>query len=220
VVPLRRNRDFLLLWSGEVVSTLGSRISLVAFPLLVLATTDSPARAGLVGFANQVPVLAFGGLPFGQIMIVAFLAGTRQVFYSAAEHGALPLAVSPSQVSDAIARNQARLESATRAEAARCGRGHPRGVTVVLVPNLSARLGLGCCCGQLHVDGARDRADRPGSRAASSQRVREPPPRSSRSLPGSCSSRSLQSQADPSGRAYPLPTLEAICARVQQRHAR
>jgi MFS family permease len=152
LVPLRRNRDFLLLWSGEVVSTLGSQISLVAFPLLVLATTHSPAKAGLVGFANQVPVLAFylpagllvdrhdrraimiassvigalalatvpvalalGHLPFGQILIVAFLAGTRQVVYSVAEQGALPLVVSPGQVSEAIARNQARLEAATLA---------------------------------------------------------------------------------------------------------
>ena len=149
-VPLRRNRDFLLLWSGEVVSTLGSQISLVAFPLLVLTTTHSPAKAGLVGFANQVPVLAFylpagvlvdrrdrrvimiassivgalalasvpvalalGHLPFRQIMIVAFLAGARQVVYSVAEQGALPLVVSPSQVSEAIVRNQVRLEAAT-----------------------------------------------------------------------------------------------------------
>jgi predicted MFS family arabinose efflux permease len=149
-VPLRRNRDFLLLWSGEVVSTLGSQISLVAFPLLVLATTRSPARAGLVGFANQVPVLAFylpagllvdrhdrraimvassvlgalalgsvpvalalGDLAFGQILIVAFLAGTRQIVYSVAEQGALPLVVAPNQVSEAVARNQARLEAAT-----------------------------------------------------------------------------------------------------------
>jgi hypothetical protein len=29
-LPLRRNRDFLLLWVGEVISTVGSQISLVA----------------------------------------------------------------------------------------------------------------------------------------------------------------------------------------------
>jgi MFS family permease len=66
-VPLRRNRDFLLLWGGEVVSTLGSQVSLLAFPLLVLATTHSPAKAGLVGFANQVPVLALY-LPAGVLV--------------------------------------------------------------------------------------------------------------------------------------------------------
>jgi hypothetical protein len=41
------------------VSTLGSQISLVAFPLLVLTTTHWAAKAGLVGFANEVPVLVF-----------------------------------------------------------------------------------------------------------------------------------------------------------------
>src|SRR5918995_7461807 len=53
--PLRRNRDFLLLWTGQVVSTVGSRASSVAFPLLVLALTGSPSQAGLVGFAQTLP---------------------------------------------------------------------------------------------------------------------------------------------------------------------
>jgi MFS family permease len=56
-VPLRRNRDFLLLWSGQVVSSLGSAVSGVAFPLLVLGLTHSPAKAGLVGFAGTLPYL-------------------------------------------------------------------------------------------------------------------------------------------------------------------
>jgi hypothetical protein len=56
-VPMSRNRDFVLLWSGQLVSTLGSQVSLVAFPLLVLALTGSPAKAGIVGFANTIPVL-------------------------------------------------------------------------------------------------------------------------------------------------------------------
>jgi hypothetical protein len=30
MVPLRRNRDFLVLWSAQLVSTLGSQVSLVA----------------------------------------------------------------------------------------------------------------------------------------------------------------------------------------------
>jgi hypothetical protein len=66
-VPLRRNRDFTLLWSGELVSTLGSQMSLVAFPLLVLALTGSPAKAGVVGFAKTVPALLFY-LPAGVLV--------------------------------------------------------------------------------------------------------------------------------------------------------
>jgi hypothetical protein len=48
-------------------------------------------------------------------MIVAFLAGGREVVYSVAKQGALPLVVSPGQVSEAVPRNQARLEAATLA---------------------------------------------------------------------------------------------------------
>jgi MFS family permease len=62
--PLRRNREFLLLWSGQAVSQLGSQISLVAYPLLVLAVTGSPAKAGLVAFARNIPIAALA-LPAG-----------------------------------------------------------------------------------------------------------------------------------------------------------
>jgi MFS family permease len=55
--PLRRNRDFNLLWFGQVLSDLGGRVSAIAFPLLVLATTGSPARAGIVGAAGTLPLL-------------------------------------------------------------------------------------------------------------------------------------------------------------------
>ena len=53
--PLRRNRQFLLLWSGQTVSTVGNRISNLAYPLLVLTLTGSAAQAGVVGFALALP---------------------------------------------------------------------------------------------------------------------------------------------------------------------
>jgi MFS family permease len=62
--PLRRNRDFTLLWVGQLCSEVGSRISFVAYPLLVLATTGSAAQAGVVGFARVLPMLLFA-LPGG-----------------------------------------------------------------------------------------------------------------------------------------------------------
>src|SRR5258707_6177165 len=65
-VPLWRNRDFLLLVSGQAVSSTGSQISLVAFPLLMLALTNSPALAGLMTALRGVPFvvlcLSVGGL--------------------------------------------------------------------------------------------------------------------------------------------------------------
>ena len=46
--PLRRNRDFQILWLGETVSQLGSSMSFFVFPLLGYAVSGSPAQAALV----------------------------------------------------------------------------------------------------------------------------------------------------------------------------
>jgi predicted MFS family arabinose efflux permease len=61
---LNRNRAFMLLWSGQALSSIGSAFTRVAYPLLVLAVTHSPAKAGLVGFAHDLPV-ALLALPAG-----------------------------------------------------------------------------------------------------------------------------------------------------------
>jgi MFS family permease len=50
--PLRRNRDFLLLQSGLLLSSAGSQMTSIAYPLLVLALTGSAAKAGLVAFVR------------------------------------------------------------------------------------------------------------------------------------------------------------------------
>jgi len=63
-VPLRRNRDFVLLQAGQALSTIGSEASGLAYTLLVLALTNSPAKAGLAGFARLVPYALFA-LPAG-----------------------------------------------------------------------------------------------------------------------------------------------------------
>jgi MFS family permease len=62
VIPLRRNRDFILLQSGQVLSTIGTESTAIAYPLLVLTVTHSPAKAGVVGFARVVPWALFGFL--------------------------------------------------------------------------------------------------------------------------------------------------------------
>lgn len=65
--PLWRNRDFLVLWSGQVVSTIGMRVAALAYPLLVLALTGSPLLAGVVGFAQGLPFLLIY-LPAGALV--------------------------------------------------------------------------------------------------------------------------------------------------------
>jgi MFS family permease len=57
----------MVLWSGQVISTIGTRITSIAYPLLVLALTHSPVRAGLVGFAQTLPFLLFY-LPAGALV--------------------------------------------------------------------------------------------------------------------------------------------------------
>jgi MFS family permease len=63
-VPLRRNRDFLLLQAGQLLSEAGTQSSSIAYPLLVLALTGSAAKAGVVSFARTLP-LALLALPAG-----------------------------------------------------------------------------------------------------------------------------------------------------------
>ena len=65
--PLWRNTNFLLLWSGQTVSTLGTNISQLALPLLVLALTHSPALAGALAAARQLPYLLLS-LPAGALV--------------------------------------------------------------------------------------------------------------------------------------------------------
>jgi MFS family permease len=57
---LGRNRDFVLLEAGRMLSTAGSSFSSVAYPLLVLSLTHSPAKAGLVAFARLLPIPLLG----------------------------------------------------------------------------------------------------------------------------------------------------------------
>jgi MFS family permease len=48
-IPLWRIPGYLTLWGGQIVSSVGSQVSQMALPLLVLAVTHSPAQAGIMG---------------------------------------------------------------------------------------------------------------------------------------------------------------------------
>lgn len=65
--PLWHNKDYMLLWSGQIVSSTGTRMTQLAFPLLVLAVSHSPALAGFAGALRALPYLLFS-LPAGALL--------------------------------------------------------------------------------------------------------------------------------------------------------
>jgi MFS family permease len=65
--PLRRHRDFRLLWFGELISETGNRVTVVAVFVQVFALTHSAAAVGLVGLAQLVP-LAVSTLAAGPVI--------------------------------------------------------------------------------------------------------------------------------------------------------
>ncbi|HEU0026114.1 MAG TPA: MFS transporter [Ktedonobacterales bacterium] len=56
-MTLWRNRDFMLLWSGQAVSSLGATITQTAYPLLVWDLSHSAALVGLVGGLSTLPYI-------------------------------------------------------------------------------------------------------------------------------------------------------------------
>lgn len=65
--PLWFNRDYMLLWSGQTISSVGSGVSGIALPFLVLFVTHSPAVAGYAFAIRAVPYLIFS-LPAGALI--------------------------------------------------------------------------------------------------------------------------------------------------------
>jgi predicted MFS family arabinose efflux permease len=64
--PLRESRDFRLLFAGQLVSTLGTQLTVVAIPYQVYSMTHSSLQVGLVSLAQLFPFLA-GALAAGPI---------------------------------------------------------------------------------------------------------------------------------------------------------
>ncbi len=72
--PLIRNRDYMLLWTGQLISSVGSGMSGIVFPLLILAITISKEKplgdvaiAGFAGALGALPYLLFS-LPVGALI--------------------------------------------------------------------------------------------------------------------------------------------------------
>ncbi|WP_083814945.1 MFS transporter [Ktedonobacter racemifer] len=56
-MALWRNRDFMLLWSGQAFSSLGTTVTQTAYPLLVWDLSHSAALVGLVGGLGTLPYI-------------------------------------------------------------------------------------------------------------------------------------------------------------------
>ncbi|MFI7695952.1 MFS transporter [Nonomuraea sp. NPDC049655] len=60
-LPLRKQRDYRLLWSARTISITGSEVSKLAVPLTAITLlTASPAEMGLLTAAAPLPALLFG----------------------------------------------------------------------------------------------------------------------------------------------------------------
>jgi len=64
ITPLRKSRDFRLLWGGELVSQIGSQFTMVALLYQVFTLTNSSLAVGLIGLCQLVPML-FVSIGFG-----------------------------------------------------------------------------------------------------------------------------------------------------------
>jgi len=58
ITPLRQSRDFRLLFSGQLISMLGSQLTVVAIPFQVYRMTHSSLQVGAISLAQLFPFIA------------------------------------------------------------------------------------------------------------------------------------------------------------------
>src|SRR6266446_3916665 len=62
-----KQKNFMLLWSGQLASWMGTEVSGIALPLVVLALTGSPAKAGMVAAIRGLTYVIWS-LPAGALV--------------------------------------------------------------------------------------------------------------------------------------------------------
>jgi predicted MFS family arabinose efflux permease len=65
--PLLKNRNFMLLWGGQLISSMGTTITSIALPLIVLSLTGSAFQAGSIA-AIRGAVYALWAIPAGALI--------------------------------------------------------------------------------------------------------------------------------------------------------
>ena len=58
ITPLRESRDFRLLFTGQLISMLGSQLTVVAIPYQVYRMTHSSLQVGAISLAQLLPFIA------------------------------------------------------------------------------------------------------------------------------------------------------------------
>ena len=56
--PLRESRDFRLLFTGQLISIIGTQLTVVAIPYQVYSMTHSTLQVGAISLAQLFPFLA------------------------------------------------------------------------------------------------------------------------------------------------------------------
>jgi MFS family permease len=90
--PLKKHRDYRLLYTGQLVSMFGSMITYVAVPYQVFELTHSSLAVGMLGAAQLVPLLIFAlwGGAYADAMDRRKLLIVSEIFMTA---GSLTLAI-------------------------------------------------------------------------------------------------------------------------------
>src|SRR6202042_2512539 len=66
ITPLRESRDFRLLFTGQLISMLGTQLTVVAIPYQVYGLTHSSLQVGAISLAQLFPFIA-GALVAGPL---------------------------------------------------------------------------------------------------------------------------------------------------------
>src|ERR1700690_2052344 len=57
--PVKRDRDFRMIWLGQLVNGLGRQVTVVALPFELWQLTHSSLSIGLLALVQMVPIVVF-----------------------------------------------------------------------------------------------------------------------------------------------------------------
>jgi MFS family permease len=95
--PVKRDRDFRMIWLGQIVSGFGRQVTVVALPFELWQLTHNPLSIGLLALVQLVPILVFslGGGAIADAVDRRRLLMITQVLLAACSLGLAVLAAQP-----------------------------------------------------------------------------------------------------------------------------